>query len=1096
MAFYIVVTLPAVQRALVLRAAGRVPGLTLKLERVSAGWGSVEAHGVEAAYQDNLLRIPLLRVEYSGLAFLLRRELHVQSLEVPDFVLGVVANTGKAAGGATEAVTHSANPALALGGFLAPITLPFPTTVDSAELAGRVELPEGRALKLVVQGRLLAPGEEAVSDIRLAWTDANAALGAVRELHWAGRLRIRETPTGAVSQLGIDGLLSADAASRASGRGLRVNLDARHEAAGGPESVEATMRLPSAKPGEEPLLRVKVDHRPGDGRISGEWGLRVRGDQVAVLAPGAGWPAFTAEAQGRCTYDCGTGDFSTTATVEGGITQLRTLWPELAGVDEARCHVELAVERTGDAVTLSTLDASLDSANGRVLRVASLQPVSYRLGTVVFAQPENDLLRVEIEALPVRWLQSLISGYTVEGGSITGRIAVAGTADGRRVVLRAQQPLVLDALTVRAAGKTLLERARVALSPRIEHNGCINRLVVSDLSLTTAAGDRLDGSLDLTLDTAALTLGFEGALRGTLPTLLRPFAPVELGTLKVETSLGGTWRRAAPSGTWRDGELALHTAKAVLRRAGGAPVLGVTALQPLTLCLSGGGGLVPERSSDPAVRLEFGGLPLAWVQPWLADMTIDGTLVFGECQMQGGGRDWTVDTLRPLSFSGVSISRAGRNFVESVAGEIALRATVGSDSWAVENLDLQLRPGSALPGGSIKFVLEAKQDAAGHGSLRLPVTIDCDGRLSELRIEGEWRRRAAEAVSTDARLTGDTVHLRDLGMIGGLCVAAMRPSSAFSPAPNSIFSSATVSGPVIALDSSKDQRPFWSAFAGRLEVDVQRLVMESEEIAGLQAVAVCDAQHFALEKLAGRIRSAPLDARLGVTFEAAKNLPYSLQGDCTVPGFDIGAFLRAAQPGQEPTLETVLDITAKLEGQGANLTELIDGIRGDCVLKGGPGVLRIKDKRMDKARAIGGLVLALLSKDKQKPSSTAGSQLLDELREFRFERVEVSLLRAEDMNLQIRTLDIRSPDKRFTGTGAAWHLAGKTVLDYPLRLEMRLAGKGDFAALLEKGNLLDGSKDDLGYLCMRESFAVSGTLVKPDWKRMLLLIGAGLVFGK
>ena len=79
--------LPVVQRAAALRAAARVPGLTLRLERLSVGWGSAEVRGLEAEYQGNRIRIPQLDAEYSGMAFLLRRELRVQSLAVPDLSL-------------------------------------------------------------------------------------------------------------------------------------------------------------------------------------------------------------------------------------------------------------------------------------------------------------------------------------------------------------------------------------------------------------------------------------------------------------------------------------------------------------------------------------------------------------------------------------------------------------------------------------------------------------------------------------------------------------------------------------------------------------------------------------------------------------------------------------------------------------------------------------------------------------------------------------------------------------------------------------------------------------------------------------------------
>ncbi|MBK8476048.1 MAG: hypothetical protein IPL39_06955 [Opitutaceae bacterium] len=1081
-ALYVVAMLPVVQRAAALRAAARVPGLTLRLERLSVGWGSAEVRGLEAEYQGNRIRIPQLDAEYSGMAFLLRRELRVQSLAVPDFVLSASPEVVQVSGTSTAPVP--ASPAAAFAGFLAPITLPFPVAIDSAELAGRVELPAGRGLQFSVHGRLLAPGAEAAPAVRLDWTDAGGDAGALRELHWVGEVRIRETATGAISQLALDGVLAADAAAGSAGRGLRVNLTARHEAAGGPETVEASVRLPAAKPGQDPLVWVQVEHRPGDGRVTGDWSVRARRDQVVVLAPKAAWPEFTAEAKGHFSGSSATGDFATTGHATGDVSQLRKLGAAFAGFEALTGQMDFAVERTGPDVKLSKLEATVDSGSAHVLRVATLQPVGYRLdtGEVAFAQPENDLLRLEIVALPVAWLQPWLAGCTVEGREITGTFAVAAAADGRRVVLRAPQPLVLDTLTVRRAGKVLLDRARIALSPRIEHAGMATRLLVSDLVLTTEVGDRIDGTIDLNLDRGALTLDFASTVRGTLPTLLRPFAPVALGALQVEADLAGVWSQNS---------LALRTAKAALRRNGGGAVFAATALQPLTLRLSDG-ELVPERPGDPAARFEFGGLPLAWLQPWLTDATLDGTLGSGECRLQGAGRDWTVETLRPLAFSGVRYARGGRTIVEGFEGQLGLRANVRDDSWAVENLDLQLRPGALLAGGMLKVGLEAKQDAAGRGSLKLPMVIDSGGRHTAFRLEGEWSAGAAGPVSATARLTGDTVHLRDLSWLGALPSAVAQATAAPPPAPVGKKKPKTAA----AVRPAKDERPFWAGLGGRLEVEVQRLVLEAEEITGVQAVAVCDAQHVALEKLSGRTKSAPLAAKIGVTFDSAKDQPYALQGDCSFPGFDLGALLRAAVPGEEPTVETVLDITAKVEGQGATLDDLVAGVRGDFVLKGGPGVLRIKDKRVEKAQALGGLVLGLLSKDKSQPAVTAGSRLLEELREFRFEQLDASLLRAEDLNLQVRTLDIRSANKRFTGSGVAKHVTGKEVIEYPLQLELRLAGKDDFAALLEQARLLDGTKDELGYLVMREPFPVSGTLVKPDWKKMLLLFGAGLAFGR
>lgn len=523
------------------------------------------------------------------------------------------------------------------------------------------------------------------------------------------------------------------------------------------------------------------------------------------------------------------------------------------------------------------------------------------------------------------------------------------------------------------------------------------------------------------------------------------------------------------------------------------PVLELEALQPVGYRLDTQAVEFAQADKD-LLRLGLTNLPLVWVQPWLADTNLGGTVSSGEVRVKGNGTAWSVETARPLAFTGVRYGTGKTTAIDQLAGELALRGGVDGAAWALESLDLTLRSAAAHPlFTALTLKTEARQDAAGRGRIALPVTLDSGGRRSQLRLDGEWTLEAGAAKAVNARLTGEAVYLRDFGALAVL--APQSPTAAAAPAKSA--GAKTNGAAAGARDSAKDERAFWAGIEGRAEIDLKRVVLEAEELTGIQATFVCNASRLTLEKLAARTKSAPLEAKFGVTFDGAKAAPYALAGSCTFPGFDVGAWLRAANPGEEPALESLLDINAKLEGQGANLDDLLAGLRGDFVLKGGAGVLRIKDKKVEAASALGGLVLGLLSKEKQqKPAVAAGAQLLEEMREFRFESLDVSLLRAEDMNLQFRAIDIRSAEKRLGGSGVARHVAGRTIDAYPLDLEMRLAGKGDFGALLEQASLLDGTKDELGYVRMRQPFTVSGTVAEPNWKKMLALLAAGLAFGR
>lgn len=604
---------------------------------------------------------------------------------------------------------------------------------------------------------------------------------------------------------------------------------------------------------------------------------------------------------------------------------------------------------------------------------------------------------------------------------------------------------------------------------------------------------QLEGVLDLnvvpdftaaaqgTFSAAVATGDFSAAGRAT-------FDAAKLQRLRRELSALGAVKGRLDFAAGRSGSrLRLDKLVTTLSDAKG-PVLELEALQPVTYRLDTQAVEFAQADND-LVRLNLTNLPLAWVQPWLRETNLGGTVTAGEVRIKGSGSAWSFETLRPLAFAGVRYGPGKTTALEQLGGELAVRGGVDGTAWSIDRLDLNLRSTATNPVFSaFNAKLEARQDATGHGRIALPVTLDNDGRRSQLRLEGEWTL-GAETKAVSAKLSGDAVYLRDLGAL-----AALAPSSS-TPPPSS--GPKAKPAPATPASATKDGRAFWAGIDGKLELDIARVVLDTEELAGVQATLVCDERQLVLENLAASAKGTPLAAKLAVNFDSAKPAPYTLAGNCTFPGFDLGAWLRAANPDEEPAIESVLNIDAKMEGQGANLDDLLAGLRGDFVLQGGPGVLRVKDKKVETASALGGLVLGLLSKDKQqKPAVAVGAQLIEEMREFRFERFEVSLQRSADMDLQFRAIDLRSAQKRLSGAGKARHLAGRTIDEYPLELEMWLAGKDDFAALLEQGRLLDGTKDELGYSRLRQPFAVSGTVGAPNWKKMLALLAAGLALGK
>jgi len=874
----VAVRLPVTQGWLLRRAVAGVPGLELKVARVSVGLSSAELRGIEANYEGTMLRLPLVRASYDGWALLTRRELFVDELSATDAEVALAAAPANAPAQPAPQVA-----AEAFAGFLAPLQLPVKATVGSVQVGGRVQISATQTMRFSAQGSLLLPGKQSAADIHAEYADS-AEGAAAAQLDWVGRLTLAAAADGKIQSVGINGTLAMPRTKPGAPEHGLVTTLAIARAGDGSETIEASIRLSTAKPGDEPVARASLQHRAGAADVSGGWSLKLRQAQLEGVVDLQRVPEFTADATGKFAFAVSSGDFPAEGQATASAAKLQRLRSEFAGLGLLTGKADFAVESKGGELRLSKLDALLNDTRGPVLRIEALQPVAYRMdnGAVSYAQPDKDLLRLEVS-----------------------------------------------------------------------------------------------------------------------------------------------------------------------------------------------------------------NLPLAWVQPWLGDTSLSGTVSSGELRLKGAGSAWSAATLRPFAFAGVRVASGKQVLAEQLGGELALRASVDGAAWSVDSLDLALRSSSSAALSAIGLKLEARQDAQGRGTIALPLTLDNGGRRSQLRLDGEWTISDGVRKAT-ATLGGDTVYLRDV--VG---LAALMPKTAEPPATQPALGKPKAKAAAASRSPTKDTQAFWTGIDGRVGVDLKRLVLESEEVTGVQATFVCDATKLQLEKLMATTKSAALEAAFGVAFDAARSAPYALKGSFKFPGFDLGAWLRAASPDEEPTMEAVLDIDAKVEGQGNNLDDLLAGVRGEFVLKGGAGVLRIKDKRVEAASQLGGLVLGLLSKEKQqKPAVAAGAQLGEEMREFRFERIDISLLRGEDMNLQFRSIDVRSAEKRLSGSGKARHVAGLSIDEYPIDLEMRLAGKGNFGSLLEQAKLLDGTKDDLGYFPVRQAFVVSGTVGEPNWKKMLVTLGAGLAFGK
>jgi uncharacterized protein involved in outer membrane biogenesis len=299
---------------------------------------------------------------------------------------------------------------------------------------------------------------------------------------------------------------------------------------------------------------------------------------------------------------------------------------------------------------------------------------------------------------------------------------------------------------------------------------------------------------------------------------------------------------------------------------------------------------------------------------------------------------------------------------------------------------------------------------------------------------------------------------------------------------------ATTTPAAAAQAATREARAFWNAVAGRVELDLKRIVATpTAEVTAIRGVAVANDTRLALEGFEGKFKANPFKVAAAVTFNAKAPEPYQLQANVDFSGIDVGELLRAANPGEKPMIESKVTVRANLKGAGLNAANLAERTHGTFEVTGTKGVLRALGRQgesVGRASSLLGIAGALAG----SASTVSLGRLGQELEEMQFDQFTLKAERGADLNLKVSTLEFLSPTKRLTGGGSVDYKPGVPFDQWPFAFQVRLAGKDYMAQLLNQARVLSGQQDDKGYYPMAVPFAVSGTAEKVNnglWKILL-----------
>ena len=427
---------------------------------------------------------------------------------------------------------------------------------------------------------------------------------------------------------------------------------------------------------------------------------------------------------------------------------------------------------------------------------------------------------------------------------------------------------------------------------------------------------------------------------------------------------------------------------------------------------------------------------------------------------------WGTAPLRAGRLSG-EIRMAGSELkqVEARLTSNGLVAAAGSDALPVANLSFRM---IVQPNGQV--VVQA------------PLLLDRAGQRSDLNFNLELQPRLG-GYTVAGRVNGAQVDYADARAILGVVSAATGPLLRFGATKAE------------AVPIPVEAGPAWSRYNGRVNWDVKTVTCGTHwTMTGLTGELGLEPTRLVLEKIGATMgEKSNLTAQGEIKFIGGPT-PYALQANFSLPAFDVGKLFQSVTPSKLPTVEGLFTVQGHLLSAGITMPQLLANTRGTLELSSQQGVFRglqrtsnklsLSSKAVELGASVFGSIFGS-EKITQAAEKVVGAayfidQLAQSLGEVNFEQLRLQLVRAEDLNWELRSFSLRAPDFHLVGHGTVTSIAGQSWFDQPLSLTLTIAGRGKPEQIFGKLKLLDGRRDELGYASLRDPLTISGSLAKPD----------------
>ena len=520
---------PSVQTWAAHRFAPASPELTVSLGRIASGLHSTRVDNLRVVQPGLVLTVPSAEIEMSAIAAA-GGKVAIKSLVAHGWLLDLTAprapddrlpitstptapsattqTTASNSAAAPRPLTAEQHAHATFEGLLARINLPVDLAIDGVDLSGDVRLPGG-LVHVVISGGGLAAGQEG------KWVLTADAIGPeATKLSVRGNLAAHLATARAFDRIELTLNAAASGPKIPSEANLSLNLRAAQDSQG--ETYVAALSS-----GARELLKVDIGLPKVAAPLSGSWKLDLTTADAAPFALGHTLPDFAAKGQGSFSAELSGSQVKATGSLEAWVDRLGQVRPELTALGRLGFVADFDLATQDQMVRLNRCDLSMISGATSLASVAALQPIEFNRtsGALAPATGTTELMRIEINGIPLSWVQPMLGDLVLAGQDLRGAFTVSAHNGG--VTVRSSTPLTLLGLGVAQAGQPLVQGLDVSLSVQADYSPQGWLAEVSQLTITQARSPLLKLTAKATQPSGAQQpLAASGTYELVLPALL------------------------------------------------------------------------------------------------------------------------------------------------------------------------------------------------------------------------------------------------------------------------------------------------------------------------------------------------------------------------------------------------------------------------------------------------------------------------------------------------------------------------------------------------------------------------------------------------